>query len=127
LFPPLRLLVLFLLIAALVAILLRPSAGAVAPLWLSAVAVLPWLPFRLPLSVFIWTGNALLWLWTLIVLAIVGPALGRTFRVRAWDQTRSACLAGVLSAIAFGLGTWQVAPQHPDGDEPHYLIITQSI
>jgi len=98
LLPPLTWLVLFLLIAALVAILLRPSARTVAPLWLSAVAILPWLPFRLPLSVFIWTGNALLWLWTLIALAIVGPALGRTFHVRAWDQTRSACLAGVLSA-----------------------------
>ena len=24
------------------------------------------------------------------------------------------------------LGTWAVAPQHPDGDEPHYLVITQS-
>ena len=45
----------------------------------------------------------------------------------SWNPTRSAILAGVLSAIAFGAGTWSVAPQHPDGDEPHYLIITQSI
>ena len=127
LLPPLSLLALFLLIAALIAILLRPSAGAVAPLWLSAVAVLPWLPFRLPLSVFIWTGNVLLWLWTLIVMAIAAPSLARAFHPQARSAIRNAFLAGLLSTMAFGLGTWWVAPQHPDGDEPHYLIITQSI
>src|SRR5438034_7771689 len=66
---------LFLLTAALLWILVRPSAGTVAPLWLSAVAILPWLPFRMPLSVFIWTGHTLLWLWVMIVVAIVAIRL----------------------------------------------------
>ena len=83
----------------------------------------------MPLSVLIWTDNVLLWLWTAIGVTMLAPAAGRT--VRAYlgnpDPARRALLAGVLSAIAFGLGTWSVAPQHPDGDEPHYLIITQSI
>src|SRR5438445_272752 len=51
LLPPLMWLALLLLAAALLAIFVRPSALTVAPLWLSAVAVLPWLPVRLPLSV----------------------------------------------------------------------------
>ena len=127
LLAPLVWLALFLIAAAFVAVVVRPSARTVAPLWLSAVAVLPWLPLRLPLSVFIWTGNVLLWLWTAIAVAIAAPALERTFRPHVRSPARSAILAGVLSAIAFGLGTWSVAPQHPDGDEPHYLIITQSI
>src|SRR5947199_249206 len=33
----------------------------------------------------------------------------------------------VFSAIAFSLGAWAVAPRQPVGDEPHYLIITQSL
>src|SRR5207253_3933564 len=43
------------------------------------------------------------------------------------EPARQVLLAGALAAVAFGLGTWSVAPQHPDGDEPHYLVITQSI
>src|SRR5438445_12454508 len=46
LLPSLVWLGLLLLTAALVWILVRPSARSVAPLWLSAVAILPWLPFR---------------------------------------------------------------------------------
>jgi hypothetical protein len=126
LLPPLWWLALLLAAAGLLAIVVRPPARTVAPLWLSAVALLPWLPLQLPLSVFIWTGNVLIWLWTAIAVAIFAPALGRAFRTHAWGP-RSALLAGVLSAVAFGLGTWSVAPQHPDGDEPHYLIITQSL
>ena len=139
LLPSLVWLALGLLAAALVAIFVRPSARTVAPLWLSAVVILPWLPFRLPLSVFIWTGNVLLWLWTAIGVAMLASTVARIARTHQWrlssggpirlkpDPTRHALLAGVLAAIAFGLGTWSVAPQHPDGDEPHYLIITQSI
>ena len=130
--PPLVWLALFLLAAALVAIFVRPSTRTVAPLWLSAVVILPWLPFRLPLSVFVWTGNLLIWLWTAIAVASVAIRLKpdptrRANFTRHANPTRRALLAGVLSAIAFGLGTWSVAPQHPDGDEPHYLTITQSI
>src|SRR5687767_2566298 len=63
LLPPVWWLALLLFAAGLVAIVVRPAARTVAPLWLSAVALLPWLPFGKPLSVMIWTGNALIWLW----------------------------------------------------------------
>ena len=43
------------------------------------------------------------------------------------SPVRSAVLAGVLSLVAYSLGAWATAPQHPNGDEPHYLIITQSL
>lgn len=145
--PPVWWLALLLLAAGLFAIIVRPPARIVAPLLLSAVAILPWLPFRLPLSVFIWTGNLLLWLWTAIGVAMLAPAVARIVRtggppsrgpirltasagataVKKRDPVRRALLAGVLSAIALGLGAWSVAPQHPEGDEPHYLVITQSI
>jgi len=84
----------------------------------------------MPLSVFIWTGHLLIWLWAAIALALLAPAISRMVRSGALTRLpprRAASLAGVLAAVAFGLSTWAVAPQHPDGDEPHYLVMTQSI
>ncbi len=128
--PPLVWLAALLVAAGAVTIVARPSPRTVAPLWLSAVALLPWLPVPMPLSVFIWTGHLLIWLWAAIAVALLAPAIGRMVRSGALARLppgRAASLAGVLAAVAFGLGTWAVAPQHPDGDEPHYLVITQSI
>ena len=128
--PPLVWLAALLVAAGAVTIVARPSPRTVAPLWLSAVALLPWLPMPMPLPVFIWTGHLLIWLWAAIAVALLAPAIGRMVRSGALARLppgRAASLAGVLAAVAFVLGTWSVAPQHPDGDEPHYLVITQSI
>src|SRR5438067_7216937 len=96
-----------LLAAALITIVGRPSARSVAPLWLSAVAILPWLPLRLPLSVFIWTGNSLVWLWTAIAAAMLctrtwGLPLGGLARLRTWDPA-SAGLARTKSVMKSAL------------------------
>jgi hypothetical protein len=128
--PPLVWLGGLLVAAGAVTFVARPAPRMVAPLWLSAVTLLPWVPLPMPLSVFIWTGHLLFWLWAAIAVALFAPAISRM--VRSGELTRlppgrAALLAGALSAVAFGLGTWAVAPQHPDGDEPHYLVITQSI
>jgi hypothetical protein len=128
--PPLVWLGVLLVAAGAATFVARPSPRMVAPLWLSAVTLLPWLPFPMPLSVFIWTGHLLFWLWAAIAVALFAPAISRMLRsgkLTRLPPRRAASLAGALSAVAFGLGTWAVAPQHPDGDEPHYLVITQSI
>jgi len=131
--PPLRWLVILLVATGGVALAVRPSLDAVAPLWLSAVLLLPWLPFPLPRSVFIWTGNVPIWLWAAIAVALaieIGArrSIGRKLDLlRKPDPTRHAVFAGIAAAVAFGLGTWSTAPHHPEGDEPHYLVITQSL
>src|SRR5690349_18469874 len=56
LLPPWWWLAVLLAGASLIAVVVRPSPSSVAPCWLSAVALLPWLPFRMPLAVFVWTG-----------------------------------------------------------------------
>ena len=118
------------LAAAGIAYFVRPTARDAAPLWLSGVLLLPWLPARLPLSVFIWTGHAVEWVWIAIGTALVVPRLRGVRRAwpDRWDSPRcSALLAGGISLVAYSLGAWVTAPQHPNGDEPHYLIITQSL
>jgi hypothetical protein len=116
--------------AAAVVVFTRPSPRDVAPIWLSAVLLLPWLPLPLPLSVLIWVGNIAIWVWAAVVVALLIPIFERIARSGSMARLpprRAAWLSGLLAAVAFGLGTWSVAPRHPDGDEPHYLIITQSI
>jgi len=129
LLPSLRSLALLLAVAAAAAVGMRPSPRIVAPLWLSAVILLPWLPLPLPLSVFIWTGHGLIWLWTAIAVALLVPLSGRVLGSSMPHPSPAACAttAGVLALTMYGLGAWAVAPAHPNGDEPHYLIITQSI
>jgi hypothetical protein len=128
--PSLLWLTAFVVVAALFSSVVRPSPRAMAPLWLSAVLLLPWLPVRLPLSVFIWTGNAAWWVWAAIVLALLARAVAPLIHGGGFlkmPPRKAALIAGLLAAAAYGATTWAVAPQHPDGDEPHYLIITQSL
>jgi hypothetical protein len=130
LLPPLVWLAVLVVAAGAITIVARPSSRTVAPLWLSTVILLPWLPFPMPRAAFIWTGHLLVWLWAAIAVALLAPVISRMARSAALTRLpprRAAALAGMLSAVAFGLGTWAVAPHHPDGDEPHYLVITQSL
>src|SRR5688572_3640223 len=66
--PPLAWLAALLVAAGVVTVVARPTPRTVAPLWLSAVALLPWLPLPLPLPVFIWTGHLVIWLWAAIAV-----------------------------------------------------------
>jgi len=128
--PPMMWLITLLAVAAALVFALRPSAQAVSPLWLSAVVLVPWLPLPVPLSAFIWSGNLLLWLWTAMAFALVAPAaarLARSRRLLRLPPQRAALVAGVIAAAAYGAAAWSTAPAHPNGDEPHYLIITQSL
>src|SRR5690242_17053410 len=70
--PPVAWLVAFLGAAALVASFVRRNPTTVAPLWLTAVLLLPWMPWpvRVPLSVFMWTGALAGWIWTIAVMAV---------------------------------------------------------
>ena len=100
-------------------------AVAVAPL---ALLFLPWLPAPVPAAFLTFTGalTALVWIGVggaLCAIAFAGGGLtffGLTPRA-------AARLAAAISAAVFALAAWGVSPVLPGGDEPHYLVITQSL
>ena len=73
-----------------------------------------------------WTGAlaSLIWL-------AVGLALAATVAARIASGLGPILpldvLAGVLPAVVFSLAAWGASPSLPGGDEPHYLVITQSL
>ena len=61
-----------LIIAALAAIrLLRLSPSQRAPLFGSAVAIVPWLPIPLPAAALLWTGPLVVAPWTIVILGVI--------------------------------------------------------
>jgi hypothetical protein len=131
LLPPLSLLAALLGLALVAALVFRPAHRRVGVLWLSAIVLVPWLPLRLPLAVFMWAGPLHLWLWAAIATTLAVPfvrdhASPRVVRALATPST-AAPLAAALAALLFGAGAWAVAPRLPTGDEPHYLVMAQSL
>jgi hypothetical protein len=107
---------------ALAATVIRSGAPplAAAPL---ALCALPWLPIDVPTAFLIWSGPAALLPWV-AVAAILG---GTAWRPHPGEWRRPPLLATAVSAAVLSAAAWNVAPVIPGGDEPHYLVITQSL
>ncbi|MGE3189554.1 MAG: hypothetical protein AB7N90_07715, partial [Vicinamibacterales bacterium] len=91
---------------------------------------LPWLPGRVPAAALIFEGpvEPFVWMAALAGLVLAGPVpWPRSIRDIAGRPGRAPVAAAVLAAACYGLGAWSMSGQIPAGDEPHYLIITQSL
>ena len=126
--PRLWLLALTILIAGSAAAALRLSWRVSLPLFLSLLLVLPWLPLRAPDLFLIWTGPAVLIVWggvALCMTAVATMASGvpREFLIDARTAPR---IAAVLAFVAF-VSVRLAAVGPPGGDEPHYLLVAQSL
>ncbi len=112
---------------------LARSGASLAPLSLFALVVLPWLPLPLPATFLIWAGSMrwLLWVATLSIMVATSWPRGAGFRtwapVTALVRNKPQLAAGVFACAIFAFSAWQVSPSVPSGDEPHYLVITQSL
>ncbi|MGH9144945.1 MAG: hypothetical protein ACRD2I_27730, partial [Vicinamibacterales bacterium] len=92
-------------------------------LWLWGIPYLPWLPDRAP-ALLLLAGPLR---WAVLALALWGSAatIWTTPAPMRWPGRRT---IGVVSlAIYLGFGLWSATVVGPGADEPHYLVITQSL
>lgn len=96
----------------------------------SALAWLPWLPGRVPAVAYMWLGPVLALVATVGVVVAVGLSQHPWHSgVRLWfiNERRATLLAFLAAAAVYATGPFQLDDYTPGGDEPHYLIITQSL
>src|SRR5262245_15708773 len=99
---------------------LARRTASLAPLALSGLLLLPWLPGAPP-AFQLWAGPVALFVWIAIAVSLVPPA------AYGWCLRGSMVSAAVLAAVVYSMAAWQTSSLRPGGDEPHYLIITQSL
>lgn len=126
--PPWWMLAALVGLLALAVVVRKWPTSRLMPLALTILPCLPWLPGRLPPAFLIWYGPPATLVWGLVVLGLVAPTLAR---VGTWRAVRSPERAPWLAAAAalscYAAGAVALQPRLPAGDEPHYLVITQSL
>ena len=125
---------------------IAPAAAALVPAWRRSpllalpalLGVLPWLPVPLPAVALVWTGP-LAWvpIGLCVIAAVVAtgaaaPVVGRPLKegiaaglVR--DPRYQPRIAAGATLVVALVAAWVLNPRLPAGDEPHYLVITQSL
>jgi len=113
------------------------SGASASPLWLLALIAAAWLPGPLPAAFLLWTGPMALLVWLAVALCMVAGRKKGTATFSATNtpekvavpflRDRQALAAGLSTVLLGAFAGWQVAPSVPAGDEPHYLVITQSL
>jgi len=132
LLPPLWWLALLIGGAVALAGVLRLSADRAKPLFFSAVFFLPWLPVRLPPALLLWAGPLAWLVWAAIAAGMLQVAV-KDVRPPAWfsalttNPARAPWVAFVCASLLYNAAAWRLAPFTPGGDEPHYLVIAQSL
>ena len=128
--PPTWLLPILVLVAAVGAWAARLSLARAWPLALSALLWLPYLPGPVPAAFLIWQGPSEALVWLLVGAGVLGGsplAWWPSFRRAALDPRRAHWLAGAVVVAGALAGFTAVRGILPNGDEPHYLTVTQSL
>lgn len=116
-------------IGAVTGAAVRVSRAGLAPLTALLCLWLPWLPVRVPPAFLLWDGplEIAIWGWAAVTMAWRAvPWLALS--TRGWvSPPRAPVAAWAIAAVVFGVSWATVRPRVPAGDEPHYLVIAQSL
>jgi hypothetical protein len=127
--PPWWELALFILAGACAVFLLKPTRDRVMPLFITVLCILPWVPGIRSPALLMWTGPLAVAVW---IAAAIATALPRNL-LREWFSApgrlsgADPILAGVAAFVFFAAIGYGSREMVPGGDEPHYLIIAQSL
>lgn len=110
----------------------RRSGASLAPIWLLTLLALPWLSSSLPSALQIWSGHLALVVWLAVAVALAASSAATLATIRARfgalaNLKRPAVVAGALAFAIYAVAAFETRPSIPGGDEPHYLIIAQSL
>jgi hypothetical protein len=104
-------------------VLVMAGLGAsMTPALLLLLIVAPWLPLPVPAVFLMWAG----WM-GVFVGAATALAMFASLPRRPALLPDGAWVAGILAFLIYAAAAWQLTPARPGGDEPHYLVITQSL
>jgi hypothetical protein len=104
------------------------TVGPLALLWLWVIPYLPWIPDRAPALLVLagplrW-GVAALALSGSLIAIVAGRNRGQTVTMGLPGRRT---VFGVSLAVYLCFGLWSASAVGPGADEPHYLVITQSL
>lgn len=113
---------------ALLVVLIRRQPARVLPLFCGFLMIVPWLPIPLPPVLLLWTGPLAWIVWIAIGVSLLLASPVRRHVAAIVGNLRSApWIAAAIAATLYGAASVALAPRLPAGDEPHYLVITQSL
>jgi hypothetical protein len=136
--PPLWLLPILVLAVVGIAWMARLSTRTSLPLFFSLILVLPWLPVHVPAAFLMWSGHVAVAVWAAVLIALMaahGVRLPHRVKARlqrgttygADDARRHSRMAAAIACLLYLMAGWWLQGLVPGGDEPHYLVITQSL
>jgi hypothetical protein len=119
--------------AALPVTWLLARLSLLAPALFLSVLCLPWLPGRVPAAFLVWTGPLAWGAYLAVAFGVVWTLAPRLTGIPDWlarlagDSRRAPLVAALVTLILGGTAATTMQGLVPAGDEPHYLVITQSL
>jgi hypothetical protein len=127
--PSWWLLPIFIVATTAIVVGLRLPSVVYLPLLCAVLIVLPWLPLPVP-DVFLAIAGPAVWLvWGAIACGSIAIGVW-SMRPRWWSvlgTPAAAQYAAAIAALVVFLAVWAGQRLPPTGDEPHYLVIAQSL